>query len=93
VIELCIDEAVIQRFTPIQANESTLLVVKISSFSYRKGIPPDTAGNGGGFMFDVRGIDNPGRHEEYKTIHGPRQARDGVPGAADPHAGFFKFCF
>ncbi|HZH94786.1 MAG TPA: RNase adapter RapZ, partial [Flavisolibacter sp.] len=70
VIELCIDEAVIQRFTPIQANENTLLVVKISSFSYRKGIPPDTAGNGGGFMFDVRGIDNPGRHEEYKTIHG-----------------------
>jgi len=70
VIELCIDEAVIQRFTPIQANEDTLLVVKISSFSYRKGIPPDTSGNGGGFMFDVRGIDNPGRHEEYKTIHG-----------------------
>ncbi len=70
VLELCVYEEVIQRFTPVQADENTPLVVKISSFSFRKGAPPDTSGNGGGFVFDVRGIDNPGRHEEYKTIHG-----------------------
>ena len=70
VLNLCVDEEVVQRFTPVQADENTPLVVKICSFSYRKGIPPDNSGNGGGFVFDCRGIDNPGRHEQYKTIHG-----------------------
>lgn len=74
VLELCVDEELIEHFTPVQATESTPLVVKICSFSYRKGIPQDTSGNGGGFVFDVRGIDNPGRHDEYKTIHGRDRA-------------------
>jgi aminoglycoside/choline kinase family phosphotransferase len=70
VLSLCIEEDIIQRFTPIQADESTPLVVKICSFSYRSGCPTDNSGNGGGFVFDCRGIDNPGRHDQYKTIHG-----------------------
>jgi UPF0042 nucleotide-binding protein len=70
VLGLCIDDEIIERFTPVQANEETPLVVKICSFSYRKGIPSDNSGNGGGFVFDCRGIDNPGRHVEYKEIHG-----------------------
>ncbi len=70
VLEICVEEEIIQRFTPVQADESTPLVVRICSFSYRKGIPLDNSGNGGGFVFDMRGIDNPGRHEQYKTIHG-----------------------
>ena len=70
VLGLCIDDQVIERFTPIQATEDTPLVVKICSFSYRKGIPEDHSGNGGGFVFDCRGIDNPGRHDVYKEIHG-----------------------
>ncbi len=70
VLELCVEEEIVQRFTPVQADETTALTVKVCSFSYKKGLPPDTGGNGGGFVFDARGIDNPGRHEEYKTIHG-----------------------
>jgi hypothetical protein len=70
VLGLCIDDEIMQRFTPIQANEETPLVVRICSFSYRRGIPEDNTGNGGGFVFDCRGIDNPGRHDEFKEVHG-----------------------
>jgi RNase adaptor protein for sRNA GlmZ degradation len=70
VLTICIEEEIIQRFTPVQADETTPLVVKICSFSYRKGVPVDSSIHGGGFVFDCRGIDNPGRHVEYKEIHG-----------------------
>lgn len=70
VLMLCVDDEIIQRFTPVQADESTPLVINICSFSYRKGVPVDESVHGGGFVFDCRGIDNPGRHVEYKEIHG-----------------------
>ena len=70
LLHLMVQDHVIARFEPVQADENTPLVVHINSFSYRKGLPEDKGGNGGGFIFDCRGILNPGRIAEFKTQTG-----------------------
>ncbi|MEO7524369.1 MAG: RNase adapter RapZ, partial [Ferruginibacter sp.] len=71
LLQLIVEDKVIAGFDAVKANSRTPLVVTINSFSFLKtGYPKDETKNGGGFVFDCRGILNPGRIEEYKIQSG-----------------------
>lgn len=50
----------------MQADDSAIPLITVTSFGFHvSGIPDDPTGHGGGFIFDCRGLPNPGRDLRY----------------------------
>lgn len=46
------------------------LHISITSFSFHQGLPRDISGHGGGYVFDLRSLPNPGREPQFRQLTG-----------------------
>ena len=63
-----------EKLRTIGAPAAEGLTVHVFSFSFHHSAPVDEEGNGGGYVFDARGLPNPGREERFRALTGQDEA-------------------